>query len=74
MGLTEKDIVSWYGFIEGLISKHSQLNIDALASELMSTVVPNVPLSDSNECNLQYSVGSMENRMWSLAYLGYSMI
>jgi hypothetical protein len=74
MRLTENDIVSRYDFIEGLITKHSQLNIDAFASELMSTVVSDVPLSDFNECNLQYSGGSMENRMWSLALISISWL
>jgi hypothetical protein len=72
--LTENDIVSWYETIQELITKHLQLNVDASASDLFSTLVSNVPLRDSSECNLQYSGVSMENRMWSLALLSTSWL
>ena len=63
-----------YGNTQGLITKHSQLNVGAFASELFSTIVSNVPLRDSSECNLQYSAGTIENRMWSLALISISWL
>jgi hypothetical protein len=74
MNLTDNDIVSWYGTIQGLITKHSQLDLETFASELFSTIVLNVPLRDYTECNLQYSGGSMENRMWSLVLISISWL
>lgn len=45
-----------------------------LLFELFSTIVSNVPLRDYNECNLQYSGGSLENRMWSLVLISISWL
>jgi hypothetical protein len=74
MTITKDEFSSYYDHIQGLITKHSQLNVNNFMLELTSTLVSNTPFKNFDECGIHYSEGSMENRMFSLAIISMSWI
>jgi hypothetical protein len=69
-----KDIVSEYDTVQKLIANNSRLNLNNFAIDLLNSALTSVPQKDDEECHLEYHIGSMEHRMWSLGLLSMSWI
>jgi hypothetical protein len=54
----------YYETFQNFIAKHSQLNLNGLLLDLLSTLtISRIPEKSSDECKLNYNMQSTENRM-----------
>lgn len=67
-------MTDYYKHIEGLISKHSQLNLQNFAMELLNSKPNKVSERENAECELEYKSDHLEIKLWSLALVSMSWI
>jgi hypothetical protein len=71
------DFISYYECVQHLISKHlknSEVDLQKLVLDLLSTKLTKLPERESNDCRVQYKDSHLEFKMWNLALLSTSWI
>ena len=70
------DFISYYECVQHLISKHlknSEVDLQKLVLNMLSTKLTKLPERESNDCRVQYKDSHLEFKMWNLALLSTSL-
>ena len=72
--INQNDMVDYCEYIQQLISRHSQLNLQNFVIDLLNAKPDKLSERESVDCKLEYKFDNLEIRMWSLALLSMSWI